>query len=153
MVYIIFLILLKKHRLWVLVRTASPRRFKRVPTIYVLSRNIYVLSRNMKNIRNFLSENFPFLVVKFSIYMNRHVFVMHQLSVFTVKSTESFIPYHLPPSSHNHYHPTFAATFACRDHKDFKPVYWSQYFYYRLKGHQRQKPLFFLHKNKACLPI
>ena len=26
-VYIIFLILLKKHRLWVLVRTASPRRF------------------------------------------------------------------------------------------------------------------------------
>ena len=28
-----------KHRLWVLIRTASPRRFKRVPTIYVLSRN------------------------------------------------------------------------------------------------------------------
>ena len=26
-VHIIFLILLKKHRLWVLVRTASPRRF------------------------------------------------------------------------------------------------------------------------------
>ena len=24
----------------------------------------------------FLSENFPFLVVKFSIYLNRHVFVM-----------------------------------------------------------------------------
>ena len=30
----------------------------------------------MKNIRIFLSENFPFLVVKFSIYLNRHVFVM-----------------------------------------------------------------------------
>ena len=28
-----------KHRLWVLVRTASMRRFKRVPTIYVLSKN------------------------------------------------------------------------------------------------------------------
>ena len=28
-----------KHRLWVLVRTASARRFKRVPTIYVFSRN------------------------------------------------------------------------------------------------------------------
>ena len=28
----------------------------------------------MKNIRIFLSENF--LVVKFSIYLNRHVFVM-----------------------------------------------------------------------------
>ena len=30
----------------------------------------------MKNIRFFFSENFPFLVVKFSIYLNRHVFVM-----------------------------------------------------------------------------
>ena len=28
-----------KHRLWVLVRTASLRRFLRVPTIYVLCRN------------------------------------------------------------------------------------------------------------------
>ena len=30
----------------------------------------------MKNIRIFLPENFHFLVVKFSIYLNRHVFVM-----------------------------------------------------------------------------
>ena len=30
----------------------------------------------MKNIRIFLSENFPFLVVKFSICLNRRVFVM-----------------------------------------------------------------------------
>ena len=30
----------------------------------------------MKNIRVFLSENFPVLVVKFSIYLNRRVFVM-----------------------------------------------------------------------------
>ena len=30
----------------------------------------------MKNIRIFLSENFTFLVVKFSIYLNRRVFVM-----------------------------------------------------------------------------
>ena len=30
----------------------------------------------MKTIRIFLSENFQFLVVKFSIYLNRHVFVM-----------------------------------------------------------------------------
>ena len=42
-VYIIFLVSAQKHRLWVLVRTASARRFKQVPTIYVLS-------RNMKNI-------------------------------------------------------------------------------------------------------
>ena len=45
-VYIIFLISAQKHRLWVLVRTASPRRFERIPTIYVVS-------RNMKNIRIF----------------------------------------------------------------------------------------------------
>ena len=31
----------------------------------------------MKNIRIFLSENFPFLVVKCSIYLNRRVFVMN----------------------------------------------------------------------------
>ena len=30
----------------------------------------------MKNIRTFLSENIPFLVVKFSIYLNRRVFIM-----------------------------------------------------------------------------
>ena len=30
----------------------------------------------MKNIRFFFSENFQFLVVKFSIYLNRRVFVM-----------------------------------------------------------------------------
>ena len=30
----------------------------------------------MKNIRFFLSENFHFLVVKFSVYLNRHVFIM-----------------------------------------------------------------------------
>ena len=46
-VYIIFLISAQKHRLWVLVRTASSRRFQRVPTVYVLS-------RNMKNIRFFI---------------------------------------------------------------------------------------------------
>ena len=26
--------------------------------------------------QNFISENFPFLFVKFSIYLNRHVFIM-----------------------------------------------------------------------------
>ena len=30
----------------------------------------------MKNVRVFLSENFQFLEVKFSIYLDRHVFVM-----------------------------------------------------------------------------
>ena len=59
-VHIIFLSFAQNHRLWVLVRA---------PTIYVLS-------RNMKKYQRFLSENFKFLEVKFSIYLNRRVFVM-----------------------------------------------------------------------------
>ena len=35
----------------------------------------------MKNIRFFLSEIFPFLVVKFSIYLNRRFFIMSQLEL------------------------------------------------------------------------
>ena len=34
----------------------------------------------MKNIRIFYLKIFPFLVVKFSIYLNRRVFVMNQCS-------------------------------------------------------------------------
>ena len=34
------------------------------------------LSKNMKKYQTFLSENFHFLVVKFSVYLNRRVFVM-----------------------------------------------------------------------------
>ena len=65
-VYIIFLISAQKHRLWVLINIDCG--YSRVPTIYVLS-------RNMKKYQNFLSDNFPFWIVKFSIYLNRHVFV------------------------------------------------------------------------------
>ena len=36
------------------------------------------MSRNVKNIRLNLSENFQFLETKFSIYLNRRVFVMIQ---------------------------------------------------------------------------
>ena len=57
-VYIIFLISAQKHRLWVLVRTAS------------------MFWAEMLKISEFLSENFQFLEVKFSIYLNRRVFVM-----------------------------------------------------------------------------
>ena len=32
--------------------------------------------QNPEKYQNFLSENFHFLVAKFSIYLNRHVFVM-----------------------------------------------------------------------------
>ena len=34
------------------------------------------LAEIKKNIRIFISENFHFLVIKFSVYLNRHVFVM-----------------------------------------------------------------------------
>ena len=41
-----------------------------------MSTTIYVLSRNMRKYQNFLSDIFHFWVVKFSVYLNRHVFVM-----------------------------------------------------------------------------
>ena len=44
----------------------------------------------MKNIRYFLSENFHFLVVKFSVYLNRHVFIMKEVQ------TEEFVFLHDP---------------------------------------------------------
>ena len=40
----------------------------------------------MKKYQRFLSENFPFLEVKFSIYLNRHVFVMCTKAVCIVCS-------------------------------------------------------------------
>ena len=49
----IFLIFAPKHRLWVLFRTPSARRFYCVPTIYVLS-------KNKKNIKNILLKIFIF---------------------------------------------------------------------------------------------
>ena len=69
-VYIIVLISAQKHRLWAL---EPPRRGgSSVPTIYVLS-------RNMKNIRAFFSDFFHCLVVKFSVYLNRRVFIMKKV--------------------------------------------------------------------------
>ena len=41
-----------------------------------MSTTTYVLSRHMKKHQSFLSENFQFLEVEFSIYLNRCVFVM-----------------------------------------------------------------------------
>ena len=48
-----------------------PRRDGSVPTVYVFG-------RNMENISFVLSENFHFVVVKFSVYLNRLVFVMRE---------------------------------------------------------------------------
>ena len=66
-VNVFFFISTQKHRLWVLV----------VPTIYVLSRNNNnKKKKKKKKIAEFLYENFRFLVVKFSIHLNKRVFVM-----------------------------------------------------------------------------
>ena len=40
--------------------------------------------------QNFLSENFQFLVVQFSVYLNRHVFVMYDILIIDLwPGTES----------------------------------------------------------------
>ena len=58
-VYILIFISAHKHRLWVLVRTASSMFWAEI-----------------WKISEFLSENFQFLLVNFSIYLNKCVFVM-----------------------------------------------------------------------------
>ena len=63
-----FLFLLKKYRLWVLVRTASAKKYQ-----------------------SFLSDNFLFLEVKFSIYLNRHVFVKEHIYSLPFHSKTSTI--------------------------------------------------------------
>ena len=45
----------------------------------------------MKNIRDFLSENFQFLVAKCSVYLNRHVFVMYSADDFLVSVVRTSI--------------------------------------------------------------
>ena len=63
-VYIIFLISAQKHRLWVLGEA-----------ILTSTHNL-CFEQKYEKYQNFLSENFHFLVVKFSVYLNRLVFVM-----------------------------------------------------------------------------
>ena len=41
----------------------------------------------MKNIKFFIYENFQFLEVKFSIYLNRRVFVMSIISLHTIQES------------------------------------------------------------------
>ena len=50
-----------------------------------MSAIIYILSRNVKKKYDFFISKFSFfffLVVKFSIYMNRHVFVMKKMNIY-----------------------------------------------------------------------
>ena len=58
--------------------------FTGVYIIFLISAQNIILSRNMKNIRFFLSEKFHFLMVKFSVYLNGHVFVMSRIVTDTL---------------------------------------------------------------------
>ena len=69
----IFLIFDLKHRLWILVRTASLRRFYRIPTIYVLS-------KNKKNITIFHLKIIIFTAVKNCCILHGRVFVIIRCS-------------------------------------------------------------------------
>ena len=64
-----FLIFAPKHRSWVLVRTASLRRFSRVPTIYVLS-------KSKKNITIFHLKIIIFTLVKYCCILHGRVCAM-----------------------------------------------------------------------------
>ena len=68
--------------MWVLVRTATARRFLTSThnTVLTSTHNLCV-EQKYEKYQNFLSENLQFLEVKFSIYLNRHVLVMvsHEL--------------------------------------------------------------------------
>ena len=68
-VYIIFFISAQKHRLWVLVRTAS--------AVLTSTHNLR-FEQKYEKYQNFLSENLHFFVVKFSGYLNSLVFVMYK---------------------------------------------------------------------------
>ena len=71
-VYTIFFISVQKHRLWVLVRTASARRFYRVPTIgeaVLTSTHNLCFEQKYKKYQNLLSEKLPFFGGKiFSVF-------------------------------------------------------------------------------------
>ena len=72
-VYIIFRISAQKHRLWVLVRTASEAVLTGIHNL--------CFEDKYEKYRNFLSENFEFLAVKFSLSLNRRVFVMDMTAI------------------------------------------------------------------------
>ena len=53
-------------------------RKNRLAEAVLTSTHNLCFEQKYENIRIFLSENLPFLVVKFSIYLNRRVFVMNK---------------------------------------------------------------------------
>ena len=79
--YTYFSYFASKHRLFVLVRTASVRRFLHV-------RTIYVLSKNKKNIIFFPLKIFISYNLKHRCILHGHVFVMQRYHQFLKKSQE-----------------------------------------------------------------
>ena len=47
-----------------------------------MSTNNLCFEQKYEKISEFLSENFQFLVVKFSIYLNRHIFIMGPKNIY-----------------------------------------------------------------------
>ena len=66
-VYIIFLIFAQKHRLWILIRIVK---------VDLMSTHSLCFEQKYEKYKNSLSENFQFLMVKFSVYLYRHVFIL-----------------------------------------------------------------------------
>ena len=52
-------------------------RKNRIDEAVLTSTHNLCFEQKHEKYQRFLSENFHFLVVKFSVYLNRHVFVMH----------------------------------------------------------------------------
>ena len=84
-VYIIFLISAQKHRFRVLVRRRLSNEYPQSMFWAEIRKIMYTkvnpsfttcFEQKYEKISEFLSENFQFLVVKFSLYLNRHVFIM-----------------------------------------------------------------------------
>ena len=56
----------------------------------------------MKRYQSFLSENFQFLEVKFSIYLNRRVFVMHTYLSYEEKCVLLYSPFCISKWTHQY---------------------------------------------------
>ena len=82
-VYIIFLISAQNRKLWVLVRTAFAKEV-------LTSNHNLCFEQKYENNQSFLSEYFQFLEVKFSICLNRRVFVMKNKKYISCMSYAEF---------------------------------------------------------------
>ena len=70
---------------------------------------------SMKNVRVFLSENSQFLEVKFSIYLNRRVFVMITIPILPLLYNSFFLSFTLYSKKHTPY-TTYCAFNTLRKH-------------------------------------